>query len=107
MILQLHDLHPLSPNILANELQALLFQTLLQDWIHLKPVAVPLFQVVRVSVELPHDRVLGLEQGSPLAQPHGSAHLPGIVLRHVYDHRMIGLRVKLRRIGILPSQHIS
>lgn len=36
LTLQLHDLHPLSPNILANELQALLFQTLLQDWIHLR-----------------------------------------------------------------------
>ena len=34
---------------------------------------------------LTHDRVRGLEQGSPLAQPHGSAHLAGVVFWHVYD----------------------
>lgn len=34
---------------------------------------------------LTHDGVLGLKQGSPLAQPHGAAHLPRIVLWHVYD----------------------
>lgn len=76
---QLHNLHPLAFNILANKLQALLFQALFQDWIHLvgqknslcwplhsflcrvtegadshphlKSVAVPLFQVVCVSIE--------------------------------------------------------
>lgn len=78
---QLHNLHSLSFNILANELQALLFQTLLEHWVylvnhkksqcwphhlwaqlqhvpkelesHLKSVAMPLLQVVCVSIELP------------------------------------------------------
>lgn len=34
---------------------------------------------------LTHDGVLSLKQGSPLAQPHGAAHLPRIVFWHVYD----------------------
>lgn len=81
---QLHNFHSLSSNILANKLQALLFQTLFQDWIHLlkhefcwplgllcfqrnrrksqksqsstlylKSVAVPLFQVIWISIEFP------------------------------------------------------
>lgn len=37
---------------------------------------------------LTHDGVLGLKQGPPLAQAHGAAHLPRIVLWHVYDLRM-------------------
>lgn len=37
---------------------------------------------------LTHDGVLGLEQSSPLAQPHGSTHLARVVFRHVYDLEM-------------------
>lgn len=42
-----------------------------------------------VGAALTHDGVLGLEEGSPFAQPHGSAHLPRIVLWHVYDLEML------------------
>lgn len=42
------------------------------------------------AAALTHDGVLGLEQGSPLAQPHGSAHLPRVVFRHVYDLEVLG-----------------
>lgn len=38
---------------------------------------------------LTHDGVLGLEQGSPLAQPHGAAHLSRVVFRHVYNLEML------------------
>lgn len=37
------------------------------------------------DVALTHDGVLGLEQSPPLAQSHGSTHLPRIMLRHVDD----------------------
>lgn len=36
---------------------------------------------------LTHDGILGLEECSSLAKPHGSTHLPRIMFRHVYDLR--------------------
>lgn len=49
---------------------------------------VPSQRLGQGEAALTHDGVLGLEQRSPLAQPHGPAHLPRIVFWHVYDLEM-------------------
>lgn len=107
MVLHFNDLHSLSFHILTNKLKSILFKVVLQLWIHLKSVSMPLFNIFHISIQFSQYTCGGFENGSPLPQPHSTSHLPWVVLWHVNYHRVFGFWIKFCRVGIFPSQNVA
>merc|ERR1711971_401703 len=67
----------------------------------------PFLYSVFIAIQMANNGVLRLEYGLTFSQSHGTTHLSLIMFRHVYNHWVRCVRIKLGRVGILFAQYIS
>mmetsp|Transcript_4320 Transcript_4320/g.13342 ORF Transcript_4320/g.13342 Transcript_4320/m.13342 type:complete len:644 (-) Transcript_4320:155-2086(-) len=107
VLAQLKDLHPLALNVLPDKLEARLVELRDVLRVHLVPVTVTLIDRRDASVQPRGEAFVGAQDAPARSEPHRAAHHRLGDLRHIHDHWMLCVLVKLGRMRVLPAKHCA
>ena len=109
VILEFHNLHPLTPIVLSEEVEPGIVQLIHVRGVNLVPVPVALANDVDVSVQRAELAPLasGLEVRIVETQTHGAAHLSLVDLGHEDDDLVFGVAVEFLRGGLREMHDVA
>jgi hypothetical protein len=101
MVFDLKNLHPLARLVFANKVETGIFKLVYELGIDLVPMPMPFLDDLDTAIQRSRLGPLStlLEDGFPQTKAHGAAHVLPVELRHVDDHTVLGLGIKLFRCG--------